>query len=85
MRRPMVKKKQYPIILEWRIVACPSCHLLQTVRTDRKTRTCVKCGRSFKLDFMKLIVFFKSRDIRDVQYILPKLKIKQKEKTLITI
>jgi len=69
---------QYPIILEWRVIGCLKCHLLQIVRTDRKTRKCLGCGYHMKIDFRKIRVWFKSRSLKDTEYALQKLKMMQK-------
>lgn len=64
-------------IRDWRIIACPKCRTLQIVRSDQKTRRCPKCNHTIKLDYMKLRILFKSRNLKDVQYALQRLKEKQ--------
>jgi len=61
----------------WYIIMCPYCGLLQIVRAGQKTRKCFKCGKTVKLDYSKVRVVYKSDNIRDVNYILLKLKEKQ--------
>lgn len=74
-----LREHQFPAIVEWRVIGCLRCHLLQIVRTDRKTRKCLGCGYNMKIDFRKIRVWYKSRNLKDVQFALQKLKIQQKQ------
>ena len=64
---------------EWMIVGCLRCHLLQIVRSDQKTRKCLKCGYLIKIDFRRILVWFKSRDIKEAEDALQKFKLLQKQ------
>jgi DNA-directed RNA polymerase subunit M/transcription elongation factor TFIIS len=59
---------------KWLIIGCPKCGLLQIVRSDQKTRKCVKCGYTIKLDYMKLKVWYKASNPKDAVYILKRIK-----------
>jgi len=63
---------------EWRIIGCWKCHMLQIVRSDRKTRKCPRCGYVMQLDFRRIRTWFKSDDLKTVEYALQKLKMKHK-------
>lgn len=64
-------------IRDWRIIACPNCKTLQIVRSDQKTRRCPKCERTIRLDYAKLRIWFRSRSVREAQYVLQRLKERQ--------
>ena len=78
-----MRMHQYPQIVEWRVIGCLKCHLLQIVRTDRKTRRCLGCGYTMKINFRKIHVWYKSRNLKDAQFALQKLKLLQKQGKLI--
>ena len=61
----------------WYIIICPHCNLLQTVRANQKTHTCFKCRVTLKLDYKKIKILYKSDNIKEVNYILLRLKEKQ--------
>jgi hypothetical protein len=61
----------------WYIIICPYCNLLQTVRADERYHTCYKCGKTLKLDYKKIRILYKSSNLKDVNWVLLRLKEKQ--------
>jgi len=58
----------------WYIIICPHCNLLQTVRVGQKYRKCFRCGKTLTLDYSKIKIIYKSNNIKDVNYVLQRLK-----------
>jgi Zn ribbon nucleic-acid-binding protein len=70
-------------IRKWFIIGCLRCHLLQIVRSDQKSRRCIRCGYTMPrtkrhLNFHKIKIWFKAENVKDAQFALQKLKLKQK-------
>ena len=61
----------------WFIIICPHCNLLQTVRADERYHTCYKCGVTLRLDYKKIKILYRSNNLKEVNYVLLRLKEKQ--------
>jgi len=61
-------------IRKWLIIGCPKCGLLQIVRSDQKARRCPNCGRTVRLDYTKLRVWFRASSPKDAVYALKRMK-----------
>jgi hypothetical protein len=60
------------------VIACPTCHGIQPVRTSCKTRLCPYCGRTFRLDFTRYLVLRYCESAREARLYVSAIKAKKK-------